>query len=160
LMKIEDIIKNAGEQSLNGTRRGDTEEEIIFIQDYLKSARKIIIPTGNKEKVKGINHVLLQFGLPEAEQLPINTSAADLNRLPAITKAIMAVDQCKCDVVVARGRLGVPGSGSMLVITDNNGRILTATTSPPHVLHKKDLETVVGEEIEQALNRIRLKRIR
>jgi hypothetical protein len=156
-MKIEDIIKNASEQSLNGTRRGDTMDEIRFIQDYLKSARKIIIPTGNKGKVKSINHVLRRFGLPKAEQIPINTSAADLYRFPAITKAIMAVDHYECDVVIARGRLGVPGSGSLLVVTDYQGRILTATTSPPHVVHKKDLETVVGEEIEQALKRIGLK---
>lgn len=159
-MKIEDIIKNACEQSLNGTRRGDTEDEIRFIQDYLKSARKIVIPSGNRGKVESINGVLMKFGLSIAEQLPINTSAADLNRMPAVTKATMAVDQCECDVVIARGRLGVPGSGSLLVITDHKGRILTATTSPSHVIHRKDLETVVGKEIEQALKRIGLKMMR
>jgi len=78
-MKIEDIIKNAGEQSLNGTRRGDTEEEIIFIQDYLKSARKIIIPTGNKEKVKGINHTGSQRLPRQSWQL---TSANVMWQLP------------------------------------------------------------------------------
>lgn len=158
-MKIEDIIKNAGEQSLNGTRRGDSEDEIRFIQGYLKSARKIVIPTGNKGKVESINGVLMKFGLPIAEQLPINTSASDLNRMPAIAKATMAVDQCECDVVIARGRLGVPGSGSLLVITDHKGRILTATISPSHVIHRKDLKTVVAGEIQHALQRIGLKMI-
>ena len=159
-MNMEKIIKNASEQSLHGTRKGDTEEEIKFIQKYLKSARKIIIPSGNREKVESINQVLKKMGLPQGEQLPINTHSADLNRLPAITKAIMAVDQCPCDVVIARGRLGVPGSGSLLIITDNQGRILTGTTSPPHVVHKKDLKITVREETKQALERIGFKMIK
>ncbi|MGV8144209.1 MAG: FeGP cofactor biosynthesis guanylyltransferase HcgB family protein [Methanothermobacter sp.] len=159
-MSMEKIIKNASEQSLNGTRMGDTEEEIKFIQEYLKSAQKIIIPSGNKEKVHSINQVLERMGLIPGEQFLINTSAADLNRLPAITKAIMAIDQCPCDVVIARGRLGVPGSGSMLIITDDHGRILTGTTSPSHVVHKKDLKVTVAEETKQALERIGLKMIK
>ncbi len=157
---MENIIKNACEQSLNETRMGDRKEEIEFIQGYLKSASKIIIASRNNGKVKTVNEVLVKFGLPEAGKLPINTNAADLNRLPAITKAIMAMDQCPCDVVIARGRLGVPGSGSMLVITDNKGRVLSATTSPPHVVHKKDLKETVRAETIHALERIGLKMIK
>ncbi|MCE5213703.1 MAG: DUF3236 domain-containing protein [Methanobacterium sp.] len=159
-MKLEKIIKKADEQSINGTRNGDTEEEIGFIQEYLKSAKKIIIPTRNSSKVKIINQVFKKFGLSEAEQLSINTNTADLNRMPAINKAIMALDQSECDVVFARGRLGIPGSGSMLVIIDYKGRILTATTSPSHVVHGKDLKIAVAEETKQALYRIGLKMIK
>lgn len=159
-MNMENIIKNAGEQSIHEIRKGDTEEEIRFIQDYLKSAQKIIIPTRNKGKIKAINQVLIKFGLPEAEQLAINTSAADLNRLPAITKAIMTLDQCECDVVIARGRLGVPGSGSMLVVIERKGRILTGTTSPSHVVHRKSLEIAVALETQQSLERIGLQMIK
>lgn len=159
-MNMEDIIKNASEQSINETRKGDTADEVRFIQNYLKSALKIVIPTRNKDKVESINQVLVKFGLPEGEQLPFNTSSADLNRFPAISKAIMAVDQHRCDVVIARGRLGVPGSGSLLIVTDNQGRILTGITSPSHVMHRKDLEVAVAEETKQALMRIGLKMIR
>ncbi|HTX61785.1 MAG TPA: FeGP cofactor biosynthesis guanylyltransferase HcgB family protein [Methanobacterium sp.] len=155
-MNMENIIKNACYQSINRTRTGDTEEEIKFIQKYLKSSKKIIIPTENLGKVKSINKVLRRMGLSEGEQLPINTNIADLSRLPAISKAIMAIDQCQCDVVIARGRLGVPGSGSLLVITDNLGRILTGATSPPHVVHGKDLRIVVAEETQEALEKIGL----
>lgn len=156
---MEDMIKNASEQSMGGTRKGDTQAEVRFIQDYLKSARKIVIPTINKGKVESINQVLVKFGLPEADQLSINTSSADLTRFPAIAKAIMAVDQRRCHVVIARGRLGVPGSGSLLVVTDGQGRLLTGTTSPSHVIHRKDLEVAVAEETRQALMRIGLKMI-
>ena len=158
-MKMEDIIKNACEQSINGVRKGDTPEEVEFIQNYLKSAGKIVVPTRNKRKINVINQVLREFGLPEAKQLPINTSAADLNRFPAITKVVMALDRSKCNVVIARGRLGVPGSGSLLVIADDKGRILTATSSPSHVVHKKILEEAVHAEITRALERVGLKRI-
>lgn len=159
-MKIERIIKNACDQSINQERTGDTEEEIKFIQNYLKSARRIIVPSRNNVKVRIICQVLRKFGLPEAEQLHINTSAADLNRLPAISKALMALDQCECDLVIARGRLGIPGSGSMLVVIDEKGRILTAATSPSHIVHKKKLQDAVHDETIQALNRIGLKMIK
>lgn len=159
-MKLERIIKNACEQSISEARMGDTEEEIEFIQNYIKSAGKIVVPSKNDVKLRIINQVLKEFGLQEAEQLRINTSAADLTRLPAISKAIMALDQCEGDLIIARGRMGVPGSGSMLVMIDRKGRILTATTSPSHVVHKKEVEDAVRDEINQALERIGLKRIK
>ena len=159
-MKLEKIIKNACEESISESRTGDTEDEIKFIQNYLKSAQKIIVPSRNTVKLNIINRVLKEFGLQEAEQLHINTSAADLNRLPALSKAIMALDQCECDLIISRGRLGVPGSGSMLVIIDKKGRILTAATSPSHVVHKKEVKDAVSGEIVHALERIGLKRIK
>lgn len=159
-MKLEKIIKNACEESISESRTGDTEDEINFIQNYLKSARKIIVPSKNAVKLNIINNILKEFGLQEAEQLCINTSAADLNRLPALSKAIMALDQCECDLIISRGRLGVPGSGSMLVMIDKKGRILTAATSPSHVVHKKEVKDAVRGEIVHALERIGLKRIK
>ena len=159
-MKLEKIIKNACEESINESRAGDTEDEIKFIQDYMKSAHKIVVPSRNTVKLNIINRVLNEFGLQEAEQLHINTSAADLNRLPALSKAVMALDQCECDLIISRGRLGVPGSGSMLVMIDKKGRILTAATSPSHVVHKKDMKDAVRDEIVHALERVGLKRLK
>jgi len=159
-MKLERIIKNACEQSISEARMGDTEDEVEFIQNYLKSAKEVVVPSRNNVKVKIMNQVLKEFGLQEAEQLQINTSAADLTRLPAISKAIMALDQCESDLIIARGRMGIPGSGSMLVMIDRKGRILTATTSPSHIVHKKEVGDAVRDEITQALLRIGLKRIK
>ena len=48
----------------------------------------------------------------------------------------------------------MPGSGSLLVIMDNKGRVLSAATSPSHVLHGKKVEDAVKDEITQALLRI------
>lgn len=158
-MRLEKIIKNACEESIKEARMGDTEDETKFIQDYLKSAQKIVVPSRNDVKLRVINQVLKEFGLQEAEKLSINTGAADLTRLPSISKAIMALDQCECDLIIARGRLGVPGSGAMLVMIDRKGRILTATTSPSHVVHKNGVENAVRDEITHALERIGLKRI-
>ncbi len=159
-MKLEKIIKNACEESINESRTGDTENEIKFIQDYMKSASKIVVPSRNTVKLNIINSVLKEFGLQKAEQVNINTNAADLNRLPALSKAVMALDQCECDLIISRGRLGVPGSGSMLVLIDKKGRILTAATSPSHVVHRKEVKDAVRDEIVHALERVGLKRVK
>lgn len=155
-MKFEDVIRRAFEESINDTRKGDTEEELEYIRNIILSARKIIVPNKNHVKTRVINEVLGQFDLPEAEHLHINTNSADLTRMPVISKALMAIDQCPCDLVIARGRLGVPGSGSMLVVMDSKGRILTGSLSPSHVVHKQSLETAVRSEITYSLKRIGL----
>lgn len=155
-MKFEDIIRNAFEESINNTRKGDTEEEVEFIRNIILSAKKIVVPNKNHVKTRVINEVLGQFELPKAEHLHINTNSADLTRMPVISKALMAIDQCQCDLVIARGRLGVPGSGSMLVVMDSKGRILTGSLSPSHIIHKQSLETAVRSEITYALKRIGL----
>lgn len=153
-MGLENFIKTAYNESVEGTRRGDKLEEIKAIQNYIKSSKRIIIPNWNQAKVNVINKVLREFGLVEAEHLEFHTSSADLSRMPAITKAQMALDLCECDLVIARGRLGVPGSGSLMVILDSKGRILTGTTSPSHVVHKKNLTEAVEDEIRICLERI------
>ena len=157
-MALENFIKTAYKESVDGNRRGDKIDEIEAIQTYIKSSQKIIIPNWNQKKVNVINEVLKEFQITEAEHLEFHTNSADLSRMPAITKAQMALDLCECDLVIARGRLGVPGSGSLMVILDSKGRILTGATSPSHVVHQKDLTEAVKDEITHCLERIGLKK--
>ena len=153
-MAFERIIRNAFEESRNNCRFGDTLEEIAEIQDYIKNAKKIYIPNKNGIKVDVLNEVLRDYDLPEAKILQIDTNTADTSRIPALAKAYMALDQSDADLVIARGRLGIPGSGSLLVFIDNKGRILTAGTSPSHAIHKKTIEKAVYEEACEALEKI------
>ncbi len=101
-----------------------------------------------------INEVLAEFGLPAATHLLLPTACADLSRMPAVTKACMALDLSPSDLVIARGRLGVPGSGSMLVILDAKGRILSAALSPANCLHGKEVSDAVRDEMREALVRV------
>ena len=154
-MAFERMIKNAFEESRNNCRFGDTLEEIREIQDYIKNAKRICIP--NKNGV--LNKVLSEYDLPSAEILHINTNTADTSRIPALAKAYMALDQSDADLIIARGRLGIPGSGSLLIFIDNKGRILTAGTSPSHVIHKKSIEQAVYEEACEALEKIGFEKV-
>ena len=158
-MAFEKMIKNAFEESRNNTRFGDTLEEIREIQDYIKNAQKIYIPNKNGIKVEVLNNVLKSYGLPEAKILQINTNTADTSRIPALAKAYMALDQSDADLIIARGRLGIPGSGSLLVFIDNKGRILTAGTSPSHLIHQKSIEEAVYDEACEALEKIGFKKV-
>lgn len=153
------MIQNAFEESRNDCRFGDTLDEIAEIQEYIKNAENIYIPNKNGIKVEVLNEVLKSYGLPEAEMLQIDTNTADTSRIPALAKAYMALDQSDADLIIARGRLGIPGSGSLLVFIDNKGRILTAGTSPSHVIHKKSIEEAVYEEACEALEKIGFKKI-
>ena len=132
-MAFEKMIRNAFEESRDDRRFGDTLDEIKEIQDYMKNAEKICIPNKNGIKVEVLN--------------------------PALAKAYMALDQSDADLIIARGRLGIPGSGSLLIFIDNKGRILTAGTSPSHVIHKKTIEEAVYEEASEALEKIGFKKI-
>ena len=158
-MAFEKMIRNAFEESRNNTRFGDTLEEINEIQEYIKNAEKVCIPNKDGIKVEVLNNVLKSYGLPEAEILQINTNTADTSRIPALAKAYMALDQSDADLIIARGRLGIPGSGSLLVFIDNKGRILTAGTSPSHVIHKKTIEDAVYGEACEALEKIGFEKI-
>ncbi len=157
-MAFEEMIKNALSESRNNCRLGDTLEEVSEIQDYIKNAKKIYIPNKNGIKVKVLNNVLTEYGLPTAELLQINTNEADSNRSPAFAKAIMALDVCDADLIIARGRLGIPGSGSLLLFIDNKGRILTCGTSPSHAVSNKSLEDAVYSEASEALEKIGFKK--
>ena len=153
---LEDLIKESYNESSKGKRKGDKKIEVEKIREYILSAKNIIIPNRDGKKIETINKVLAEFNLPKARGVKIHTNAADLTRMPTITKALMAVDTTDCDLAIARGRLGVPGSGSMLIIMDRKGRILSAAISPPHVIHGKSLEKAVEEELKTALKRIGL----
>lgn len=153
-MTLEDKIRNAYRESAEGMRRGDTSSEIEEIRQYITSAKKIVIPNHNDDKVRAITEVLGQFGLSQAVHLQVHTDCCDLSRMPAVTKAFLALDLTDADLVIARGRLGVPGSGSMLVIMDNKGRILSAALSTSHVLHKKTVTDAVFDEVKTALERL------
>ena len=158
-MAFEKMIKNAFEESRNNCRFGDTLEEINEIQEYIRNAERIFIPNKDGIKVEVLNKVLKSYGLPEAKILQINTNTADTSRIPALAKAYMALDQRDADLIIARGRLGIPGSGSLLVFIDNKGRILTAGTSPSHVIHKKTIEDAVYGEACEALEKIGFEKI-
>lgn len=69
----------------------------------------------------------------------------------------MALDVCDADLIIARGRLGLPGSGSLLLFVDNKGRILTPWTSS-HAISQKTLEDAVYEEANEALQKSDLKK--
>ena len=153
-MAFEKMIKNAFNESHNNCRFGDTIEEIHEIQEYIKNARKIYVPNKNGIKVEVLNKVLEEYELPHADILQINTNTADTSRIPALAKAYMALDQSDADLIIARGRLGIPGSGSLLIFIDNKGRILTCGTSPSHLIHQKSIEQAVYEEASEALEKI------
>ncbi|HIH61628.1 MAG TPA: DUF3236 family protein [Methanobacteriales archaeon] len=153
---LEEHIKKAYNESAKGKRKGDKHIEVEKIREYILSAENIIIPNWDEKKLKSINKILKEFGLPKAKGLKIHTNAADLTRMPTITKALMAVDTTDADLIIARGRLGAPGSGSMLIIMDHKGRILSAAISSPHIIHGKSLEKAVEEELKTALQRLGL----
>ncbi|MBP2133573.1 hypothetical protein J2128_001527 [Methanomicrobium sp. W14] len=153
-MSFEDIIKNAFLESMNGERRGDTPGETEMIREYIKDSKKIVVPNCNDQKVEAINEVLKKFGLSLASHLNVYTNCCDASRMPAVEKACLALDITGADLVIARGRLGVPGSGSMLIIMDCRGRILSAAISPPHHAHGKTVYEAVKDEIKTALERI------
>lgn len=157
-MAFEKIIKNAFEESENNCRFGDTLEEVHEIQEYIRNAEKIYVPNKNGIKVEILNKVLKEYGLPQAEILKINTNTADTSRIPTLAKAYIALDQCDADLIIARGRLGIPGSGSLLIFIDNKGRILTAGTSASHAVHQKPLEEAVYNEACEALEKIGFKK--
>ncbi|ACV24542.1 DUF3236 domain-containing protein [Methanocaldococcus fervens] len=151
---MEEIIKNAFIESINNTRRGDKREEVKKIQEKIINAKKIVVATNNQKKFKVIRDIMLRICNAEIKMLNIDTRFADLTRMPALNKGLMAVDTEKADLYIARGRLGVPGSGSMLIILDEKGRVLTAALSPSSVIHKEDIEERIKKELIEALKRI------
>lgn len=156
-MTLEKSIGNAFQESVTGIRKGDTPAELAEIRKYLLASRTIVVPNHNGVKIGVINEVLGEFGLPGAKHLAVPTSSCDVTRMPALTKALMALDISDADLVIARGRLGVPGSGSMLVILDTKGRLLSAALSPAHVIHRKTVGQAVRDEMRIALERVGLR---
>ena len=154
---LESSVKNAYLESVGGNRRGDKEEELEVIKKIILSAKNIVVATNNPKKFKVIRDILLKI-LDEKNvnilKIEIPTEVSDLTRMPALNKGLIAVDTTDADIVIARGRLGVPGSGSMLLIMDNKGRILTASLSPSSIIHKENIEDAIKNELISALKRI------
>lgn len=158
---FENNILNAYLESYSGTRKGDKKEEVDLIGEYILNAKSIVIATNNLKKFQILKDILLEKVYKDSNgseikifKINIPTEVSDLTRMPVLSKGLMAVDTSNADIVIARGRLGVPGSGSMLLIMDNKGRILTGYTSPPSVIHKKNIEDSVRDELIGALKRI------
>ncbi|WP_456436085.1 FeGP cofactor biosynthesis guanylyltransferase HcgB family protein [Methanopyrus sp.] len=154
---LRETLLKAWQESWEGTRRGDEKREVERLREYLTSADRLAVVTGNENKLRAVNRVLRRFGLSEAEMVRVPTEMADATLCPAIFKAIMGVQASNADVVIARGRLGVPGSGAMTVFMDARCRLLTAALSPPHVIHEMSVEEAMEREVEEALRRLGMK---
>ena len=164
-MKIEESIKYAYLESYNGTRKGDKKEEVELIKKTILNAKNIVVATNNPKKFKVVKDILLEILGKEKNKninitkIGIPTEISDLTRMPALNKGLIAVDTSNADIIIARGRLGVPGSGSMLLIMDGKGRILTGSLSPSSIIHKEGIEDTVKNELINALKRIGIKYI-
>ena len=157
-MDLENYIRKAYLESYRGKREGDREEEVEAIKNYILNSKKVAIATNNINKFRVIRDTLIEKVYKDREvdifKVDIPTEVADLTRLPSLSKGLMAVDTTDAHLVIARGRLGVPGSGSILLIMDGKGRILSGSISPPSVIHKRSIEDTVREELLEALRRI------
>ncbi|WP_018154521.1 FeGP cofactor biosynthesis guanylyltransferase HcgB family protein [Methanothermococcus thermolithotrophicus] len=153
-LDFQESIKTAYLESLNRTRKGDKPEEVELIKKKILESKNIVIATNNPKKFKVVKNIISKIVNADIKMIEISTDVADLTRTPAINKGLIAVDSKDADIVIARGRLGVPGSGSMLVIMDNKGRILTGSLSPSSVIHKEDIEQRIKNELIEALNRV------
>jgi len=156
--RLENCILKAYLESYRGERKGDKWEEIETIKNYILNGKKIVVATNNLNKFRIIRDILIEKVYKDKDvdisKVDIPTEVSDLTRMPVLSKGLMAVDTTDAHIVIARGRLGVPGSGSMLLIMDGKGRILSGSLSPPSVIHKRSIEDTVREELLEALKRI------
>ncbi|MBB6067248.1 DUF3236 domain-containing protein [Methanococcus maripaludis] len=153
-MNIENTIKSAYEESLNNARFGDKIEEIDAIQSTIKSAKNVTVATSNEKKFKVVSDIISRITDANISMLELPTNSADLTRMPALNKGLIAVDSSDADLIITRGRLGIPGSGSLLLIMDKKGRILTGSVSPSSIIHKNPIDKTVELELIVALERI------
>ncbi|MBW9223940.1 DUF3236 family protein [Methanothermococcus sp. SCGC AD-155-E23] len=157
-MELEGYILRAYLESARGERKGDKLEEVKAIRDYILRGKKVVVATRNLDKFRVIREVLLEKVYKgrdvDISRIEVPTEVADLTRMPALIKGLIAVDTTDAHIVIARGRLGVPGSGSILLILDSKGRILSGSISPPSVIHRRSVEDTVREELLEALRRI------
>jgi hypothetical protein len=153
-VNIENTIKSAYEESLNNARFGDKIEEIDTIQSTIKSAKNVTVATSNEKKFKVVSDIISRITDANISMLEIPTNSADLTRMPALNKGLIAVDSSDADLIITRGRLGIPGSGSLLLIMDKKGRILTGSVSPSSIIHKNPIDKTVELELIVALERI------
>ncbi|AVB76720.1 DUF3236 domain-containing protein [Methanococcus maripaludis] len=153
-MNIKNTIKSAYEESITNTRFGDKIEEIDAIQSTIKSAKNVTVATSNEKKFKVVSDIISRITDANISMLELPTNSADLTRMPALNKGLIAVDSSDADLIITRGRLGIPGSGSLLLIMDRKGRILTGSVSPSSIIHKNPIDKTVELELIVALERI------
>ncbi len=153
-MRLSEVVRRALWESARGRRRGDKREEVETVAEVLLGAEDVVVVTSNEDKVRAVNEVLREFGVSEARPVELPTDMVDATPCPALFKAVMGVQATEADLVIARGRLGVPGSGAMTVVVDHRCRILTAALSPPHPVHGMDVEEAVKRELREALSRV------
>lgn len=153
-MNLENSINRAYDESFKNVRFGDKIDEIDGIKSAILNSKKIVVATNNEKKFKVVFDIISRISNAEISMLDIPTNPVDLTRMPALNKGLIAVDSTDADIVIARGRLGVPGSGSLLLIMDKKGRILTGAMSPSSVIHKNPIENSIESELITSLERI------
>ncbi|MEO2069157.1 MAG: FeGP cofactor biosynthesis guanylyltransferase HcgB family protein [Desulfurobacteriaceae bacterium] len=147
------VFRKAISESLEGKRKGDKPSETALIRESIRKG-KLGIVSSNSVKFNLMKNTISTFGINKVKWVKIPTENFDLTDIPALFKALAGRNVEDCDFFLARGRLGVPGSGALTVLIDKLGRILSAVTSPPHHLHCLSLETAVILDTIRVLRRI------
>ena len=151
---LENLHQRALLESIEGSRKGDRIEETESIQRFLRSGN-IGIVTSNNAKFNIAKNALSLFGL-ESIQVKVPTNCFDLTPMPALFKALSGRNFSDANVFLARGRLGIAGSGSLTVMVDREGRLLSAVTSPPHHITGFSIELATFLDIFKILRRLGL----
>ncbi len=152
----ESILRRAYLESLSGERKGDRAEEVELLSQVAFNSRWGIV-TDNARKFTIIRNTLSLFGIENVEQIVLPTSTFDLLQIPALFKALAGKRVSSCDVFLARGRVGLPGSGALTVAVNREGDIISAVTSPPHPLHGLSLEAALFLDTFRLLQRMGIK---
>ena len=154
----ESILKRAYLESLSGERKGDRVEEVKLLSQMVLNSRWGVV-TDNIRKFTVIKNTLSLFGIENVEQIVLPTSTFDLLQIPALFKALAGKRISSCDIFLARGRVGLPGSGALTVAVNREGDIISAVTSPPHFLHSLSLEAALFLDTFRLLQRMGIKPI-
>jgi len=155
----ESIFEKAYLISLKGNRKGDLPSETTLLVEKIKKST-IGVVTSNPRKFEIFKRTLSMFGLNKVVPVEIPTDCFDLTDIPALSKALAGRKfrySTGAELFVARGRLGLPGSGALTVLVSTEGEILSAVTSPPHHLGNYPLETALFVDTFNLLLRLGLK---
>jgi|GEM_PF-240921 hypothetical protein len=142
--------------SLRGKRKGDKPVETEIIRDKIVRS-SIGIVTANEKKYMIISSILRTFGIRKVVPVKLSTDSFDLTDIPALMKAIAGSKISECEFFLARGRLGIPGTGALTVLIHRDGSIVSAVTSPPSHIHRLSLEEAVVFDVVSLFRRIGLK---
>ncbi|WP_297445627.1 FeGP cofactor biosynthesis guanylyltransferase HcgB family protein [Desulfurobacterium sp.] len=151
--KSRSLFKKAFEESLNGIRKGDKPEETEALKKLLLDG-KFGVVTDNHKKFSIFKNTLGMFGVKNVIQICVPTDIFDLEQMPSLSKALSGRYFGECDFYIARGRLGLPGSGALTILIDVYGNVISAVTSPPHHIHGLSLETALFFDVFRLLKRL------